>query len=255
MSPRESSETSTPPRLTATRSPATASVRRAPWTWSPRAVTVIPRGSTINSAPSTSCPATNVPVTTVPKPFTLKTRSIGSRAGRSIGRRRTADDNCTSPDVNASSPAPVVDATLRIGASSRNEPDVSSRASSAASSCMSGSAMSHLVRTMSPARRSRSRQMSKCSRVWGITDSSAATTSITRSMPPAPASMFLTKRSWPGTSTNDRVVSPASTWAKPRSIVMPLSPFFLQPIGIDPGEGAHQRALPVVDVPRRADDD
>ena len=31
-------------------------------------------------------------------------------------------------------------------------------------------------------------------------DSSAATTRMTRSIPPTPASMFLTKRSWPGTS-------------------------------------------------------
>ena len=44
--------------------------------------------------------------------------------------------------------------------------------------------------------------MSKCSRVCGMTDSFAATTSSTASMPLAPASMFLTNRSWPGTSTN-----------------------------------------------------
>ena len=65
--------------------------------------------------------------------------------------------------------------------------------------------------------------MSKCSRVCGITDSSAATTSTTRSMPPAPASMFLTKRSWPGTSTNAEAWSPpiGLRCAKPRSMVMP----------------------------------
>ena len=45
------------------------------------------------------------------------------------------------------------------------------------------------------------RQISMCSRVWGITDSSAATTSSTTSNPEAPASMLRTKRSWPGTST------------------------------------------------------
>ena len=45
--------------------------------------------------------------------------------------------------------------------------------------------------------------MWKCSRVCGITDSSAATTSSTASMPWAPASMLRTKRSWPGTSMNE----------------------------------------------------
>jgi hypothetical protein len=41
----------------------------------------------------------------------------------------------------------------------------------------------------------------KCSRVCGLIDSSAAMTSSALSMPPMPASMFFTKRSWPGTST------------------------------------------------------
>ena len=43
--------------------------------------------------------------------------------------------------------------------------------------------------------------MAKCSRVWGMTLSSAATISIARSIAPTPASMFLINRSWPGTST------------------------------------------------------
>ena len=52
--------------------------------------------------------------------------------------------------------------------------------------------------------------MSKCSRVCGITDSSAAMTSRTQSMPLAPASMFRMNRSWPGTSTNASAVSPST---------------------------------------------
>ena len=35
----------------------------------------------------------------------------------------------------------------------------------------------------------------------------------------------------------------------------PARLLFLQPIGIGPGERAHQRALPMIDVPRRPDDD
>ena len=49
--------------------------------------------------------------------------------------------------------------------------------------------------TMPPAFTPRSSQMSRCSRVWGMTPSSAATTSKTRSMPAAPAIIWRTKRS------------------------------------------------------------
>ena len=52
--------------------------------------------------------------------------------------------------------------------------------------------------------------MSKCSRLWGMTDSSAAMTRSTAWMPLTPASMFLTNRSWPGTSTKDSTVPSSS---------------------------------------------
>ena len=42
--------------------------------------------------------------------------------------------------------------------------------------------------------------MARCSRVWGMTPSSAATTKRARSTELTPATAFLTKRSWPGTS-------------------------------------------------------
>ena len=63
--------------------------------------------------------------------------------------------------------------------------------------------------------------MSKCSRVCGMTLSSAATISITKSTPPTPASMVRTKRSWPGTSTNAIRASPIVACAKPSSMVIP----------------------------------
>ena len=88
----------------------------------------------------------------------------------------------------------------------------------------SASARSHLVRAIRPRGMPSSRQMWKCSRVCGMTDSSAATTSTTAPMPCAPASMLRTKRSWPGTSTNESTGPPASArCAKPRSMVMPRS--------------------------------
>ncbi len=57
-------------------------------------------------------------------------------------------------------------------------------------------------------RPSRSR-MARCSRVCGITPSSAATTSSARSMPCAPASMLRTKRSWPGHVDEARALAAA----------------------------------------------
>ena len=64
--------------------------------------------------------------------------------------------------------------------------------------------------------------ISRCSRVCGMTPSSAATTSSTRSKPLAPATMLCTKRSCPGTSTMPTRPTPSrSRCAKPRSMVMP----------------------------------
>ena len=64
--------------------------------------------------------------------------------------------------------------------------------------------------------------MSKCSRVCGLIDSSAAITKTTKSMPATPASMFLMNLSWPGTSIRATRRSRAkSRCANPRSIDMP----------------------------------
>src|SRR6185295_9774592 len=89
------------------------------------------------------------------------------------------------------------------------------------------------------------RQMWKCSRVWGMTDSSAATTRATASIPNAPASMLRTKRSWPGTSMNEATTpSPRSVWAKPRSMVMPRSFSSLRRSGSVPVRARTSALLP-----------
>ena len=96
--------------------------------------------------------------------------------------------------------------------------------------------------------------MSKCSRVCGITDSSAATTSSTASMPVAPASMLRTKRSCPGTSTNATCTSPIGRVREAEVDGDAALLLFLQPVGLDAGERAHERALPVIDVSGGPDD-
>ena len=73
-----------------------------------------------------------------------------------------------------------------------------------------------------PCRAPSSPQMARCSRVWGITPSSAATTRSTRSIPCAPATIVRTKRWCPGTSTTPTRPPDGSVQAaKPSSIVIP----------------------------------
>ena len=101
-------------------------------------------------------------------------------------------------------------------------PRNTSRTSSCTSASHSSSSMRSIFVSATTPRRTRSKsRIARCSRVCGITASSAATTSIARSIPPTPASMFLMKSSCPGTSTM-LTSSPLGSviHAKPKSIVI-----------------------------------
>ena len=82
---------------------------------------------------------------------------------------------------------------------------ISAPGSSAAASSLAraGSARSAFVIATTPVPTPSAASTAACSRVCGITPSSAATTIRYRSMPVAPATIVRTKRSWPGTSTTD----------------------------------------------------
>ena len=223
-SPRSIAARSMPWRFTAARWPATAAETGWPWVWMPRTFAWSPWGYTSTRSSRASSPAATVPVTTVPNPRIVKTRSIGSRKVASVPRAGTARASVASDSRSAGRPSPVFAETGRIGAPPRNVPRRKLRTSSRTSSSQSGSARSALVSTTTPLRTRRSWQIARCSRVCGITPSSAAMISMTRSMPPTPASMFFTNRSCPGTSTMPRVrPSPRSRWAKPMSMVIPRS--------------------------------
>ena len=71
-------------------------------------------------------------------------------------------------------------------------------------------------------------------------------------MPPAPASMFFTNRSCPGTSTKARL-TPSARGGKPE-IEVTRARAFLQPIRIGARQRANERALAVIDMHRGADD-
>ena len=119
-------------------------------------------------------------------------------------------------------PAPVTAETGTMGLSSRKVPASSVRASSIAISSISSSTRSILLTTVRPALMPSSESIARCSRVCGITPSSAAMTSMTASMPAAPATIWRMNFSCPGTSTMLTVFPDGSVkGAKPSSIVMP----------------------------------
>ncbi|MBW3609810.1 MAG: alpha/beta fold hydrolase [Actinobacteria bacterium] len=97
-------------------------------------------------------------------------------------------------------------------------------------SAASSAARSIFVSAMTARLTPRYRRICRCSSVCGIHPSSAATMISARSIDPTPATMFLTKSSWPGTSTMPRWYFTGgctsggegrSRWANPRSMVMP----------------------------------
>ena len=72
-------------------------------------------------------------------------------------------------------------------------------------------------------------------------------------MPPTPASMFLTKRSWPGTSTKPMPHSGVRSQVREAEVDGDAAALlFLQAVGVDAGERPDERGLAVVDVARRA---
>ena len=168
-------------------------------------------------------PDTSVPVTTVPKPFIENTRSIGSR-GRPVGRARCAAPATLARAPRAarraprrSSPRPARSARLRETSPRRARAPPAARAPA----CPRPPGRPSSARRRRRGRRS-SRQMSKCSRVCGITDSSAATTS-THDVDAADAGEHVLDEALVAGHVDEREVrSPSSVrCAKPRSIVIP----------------------------------
>ena len=159
----------------------------------------------------------------VPKPESVNTRSIGSLGIVCVSFSSTSSAITRMiVSVSSSSPCPVAAETRTTGASSRNVPFNSSCISSSTNSSHSSSTRSHLLRTRMLFLIPRSPRMSICSLVCGMIPSSAATTSMTRSIPTTPATMLLINFSWPGTSMiPTRSPFFKSNQVNPRSIVIP----------------------------------
>ena len=74
-------------------------------------------------------------------------------------------------------------------------------------------------------------------------------------MPPTPASMLRTKRSWPGTSTKPTRTSSSFEESKAEIDGDAAALFFFETVGIRAGERFDERGFAVVDVAGGADDD
>ncbi|HEX4182848.1 MAG TPA: hypothetical protein VHY34_06290 [Caulobacteraceae bacterium] len=96
---------------------------------------------------------------------------------------------------SASTPRPVTVDTGRISAASSTEAATAERISAATSTSRACEARSALVSATSPRLTPRRSRIARCSSVWGMTPSSAATTSSAKSTPLAPATIVRTKRS------------------------------------------------------------
>ena len=137
----------------------------------------------------------------------VKTRSTGSR-GRwpmSAFRRERRPTRLSSSAHRSSSPVAGDRRTAHDEARLRR---AGGRGAARTTSALDRASSQSSVRQVALGERHHSRartwsrsRIAKCSRVWGITPSSAATTSSATSIPPTPASMFLMNRSCPGTST------------------------------------------------------
>jgi len=152
----------------------------------------------------------------------VNTRSMGRRGLPRSARGGWCASRSASAATRSPRPSPVRAETGMIGLPSKTVPCTVSMMSSCTSSSQSGSlTKSILVSAISPVGTASRSRMARCSRVWGITPSSAAMTSSATSMPPTPASIFSMKSRCPGTSTMPtRSPVGRSSQAKPRSMVI-----------------------------------
>ncbi len=175
----------------------------------PRTRTRLPPGLSVSSSPICTLPLVTLPVATVPTPGSVKERSTARRkAGAVAVDARAPSWACACASKcwrSASTPSPVMADTSNIGApaSAVGESNslTSARTCASRSARVAASSRSTLVMATLALGTPSSESTAKCSRVCGMTPSSAATMSSACAMPVAPASMVCSSFSWPGTST------------------------------------------------------
>ena len=132
-------------------------------------------------------------------------RAIDREAEPAVADCAIARARANSVSRSRSMPSPVTTETGRMSAPARPVPVSVLAISVSTCARRSGEARSDFVSATMPCRMPSRSTIARCSRVCGMTPSSAATTSSTKSMPVAPASMLCTNFSCPGTSTKPSV--------------------------------------------------
>ncbi len=197
--------TPSPARLSAQRWPARPRSAGLFCAWIERTRATRPDGEIVTRSPVATTPERTMPVTTVPAPASVKERSTAKRKARSALRAIVLPASPKRRARKSSTPCPVVDETGNMSAPSSAEPSSRFAICVSTSATRSGATGSIFVTATMPRFRPSRSTMARCSRVCGMTPSSAATTSTTKSMPVAPASMVCTNFSWPGTSTKPMI--------------------------------------------------
>ena len=153
-----------------------------------------------------------------------------------------------------STPAPVAEETATISAPSRPVPISALAISLRAAARRSGSTRSALVSATRPRVRPSRSRIARCSRVCGITPSSAATTSE-REVDAAGAGEHVVHQPLVAGDVDEadhavagRHVGEAEVDGDAAGLLL------LQPVGVDAGQRPHQAGLAVVDVAGGADD-
>ena len=246
------------PRLSATRLGAASRDRSAGRGLARRAlVTCRPSGRTTSSSPSATRPETSVPVTTDPNPFTVKARSTGSRTTPSRPRRGAAPALAVSARVERSE---------TLARARRHRHDRRRRRQKAAGD------------------ERRERRATRSSTVSRSTRSDLRERDDAALDPEQPADVEMLARlrhdglvgghdeqdgvdaAGAGEHVAHEALVARDVDERQRDVVRlevrepeidrdAARLLFLQPIGIGPGQRLDERALAVIDVPGRADDD
>ena len=199
-----------PARLSAQRWPARPESVLAFWAWMPRMRTSMSAPRTRAASSACARPENAVPVTTSPAPTTSKLRSMASRKLPVTGRGGMSPAVSSRCAFSPSIPSPVMAETGKTGNPSSDVSANSNSMSSATSAARSALTRSILVSATAPRLTPSRSRMARCSSVWGIGPSSAATMNSTKSIPATPHSMLRINRSWPGTSIKPIVSAPSS---------------------------------------------
>ena len=189
-----------------------ACLRRRPWS-STRARTLPATAPATTLSPTDRVPSWTSTVATGPRPLSRRASSTVPMAGR-LGLPLSSFMSATSSSISSSWSRfwRFLAETLTNTASPPHSSGIRPRSESCCLTRSGWASGLSILLTATTIGTPAARAWSMASSVWGITPSSAATTSTTMSVTLAPRARIRVKASWPGVSRNTTRRSPTSTW-------------------------------------------